>query len=87
MYYIFYDIFGEIIFTVFNYLYMKFYEIFSNTTFYISSIFIEDDEKYEKQKVDTDYKLANKEYENLQNNHLKILSYMNENKIPINPDS
>lgn len=85
--YIFYDIFGEIIFTVFNYLYMKSYELSSNTFFYISSIFIEDDEKYEKQKVDTDYKLANKEYENLQNNHLKILSYMNENKIPINPDS
>ena len=84
--YIFYDIFGEIIFTVFNYLYMKFYEIYKNTSFYINSYFIVDNEDYEKQKIDTDYKLANIEYENLQNNHLKILSYMNENKIPINPD-
>ena len=85
--YIFYDIFGEIIFTVFNYLYMKSYELSSNTFFYINSYFIVDNEEYEKQKADIDYKLANKEYENLQSNHLKILSYMNENKIPINPDS
>ena len=55
--------------------------------FYINSYFIVDNEEYEKQKADIDYKLANKEYENLQSNHLKILSYMNENKIPINPDS
>ena len=82
--YIFYDIFGETIFTVYNYLYMKFTEIFNNSYTYIISYIITDNEKYEKIKAETDYKLANIQYKNLEQNNFKILSYMNENKIPIN---
>lgn len=82
--YIFYDIFGETIFTVYNYLYMKFTEIFNNSYTYIISYIITDNEKYEKIKAETDYKLATIQYKNLEQNNFKILSYMNENKIPIN---
>jgi hypothetical protein len=81
--YIFYDIFGETIFTVFNYLYMKFFEIFYTFSTYIYYIFT-DIETYEKIKAENDYKLANKQYKNLEASNFKILSYMNEHKIPIN---
>ena len=82
--YIFYDIFGEIILTVYNYLYMKFIEIINNSYISIIGWTSVDNESYEKIKAETDYNLANIQYKNLEQNNLKILSYMNENKIPIN---
>jgi hypothetical protein len=83
--YIFYDIFGETIFTVYNYVSMKSYEIFYNTSAYLSTLG-EADEVYEKLKTDADYELANMQYKNLEQNKSKILTYMKEHNIPIKQD-
>ena len=83
--YIFYDIFGETIFTVYNYIYMKFNEIFYNTTVYLTTLG-EDDAVYQKRKTDADYELANMQYKNLEQNKSKILTYMKEHNIPIKED-
>jgi hypothetical protein len=82
--YIFYDIFGEIILTVYNYLYMKIIENISNLYISIIGWTSVDNESYEKIKAEIDYNLANIQYKNLEQNNLKILSYMAENKIPTN---
>ena len=68
---------------LYNYLYMKFFEIFYTFSTYIYYIFT-DIETYEKVKAEYDYKFANKQYKNLEASNFKILSYMNEHKIPIN---
>jgi len=83
--YIFYDIFGETIFTVYNYVSMKSYEIFYNTSAYLTTLG-EDDAVYEKRKTDADYELANMQYKNLEQNKSKILTYMKEHNIPIKQD-
>jgi hypothetical protein len=83
--YIFYDIFGETIFTVYNYVSMKSYEISYNTFAYLSTLG-EDDVVYEKRKTDADYNLANMQYKNLEQNKSKILTYMKEHNIPIKQD-
>ena len=80
--YIFYDIFGETIFTVYNYIYMKiYYEMSTNIYSSFMSIFNTEEEEYVRLKAETEYKLVNKQYENLKQNTLKISSYMNENNI------
>ena len=84
--YIFYDIFGETIFTVYNFIYMKTYEMYINISVYIISSFTQDNEDYIKAKAEADYDLVTKQYENLKQNTLKISSYMNEHNINKNPD-
>jgi hypothetical protein len=83
--YIFYDIFGETIFTVYNYVRMKFAEITYNTYAYLTTLG-EEDAVYEKRKTDADYELANMQYKNLEQNKSKILTYMKEHNIPIKQD-
>ena len=84
--YIFYDIFGETILTVYNFIYMKTYEIYINVGFKLMSITTEDNEGYEKLKAEADYNLVAKQYDNLKENTLKISTYMNQNNIRKNPN-
>jgi hypothetical protein len=80
--YIFYDIFGETIFTVYNYIYMKiYYEMSTNIYSSFMSIFNTEEEEYVQLKAETEYKLVNKQYENLKQNSLKVSSYINEHNI------
>jgi hypothetical protein len=80
--YIFYDIFGETIFTVYNYIYMKiYYEMSTNIYSSFMSIFKTEEEEYVQLKAETEYKLVNKQYENLKQNSLKVSSYINEHNI------
>ena len=77
--YIFYDIFGETILTVYNYLYMKFIEISSVIYRYVETSLATNDEEVNKINAEIDYKLAAIEYQNLNKNTQKLKTYINEN--------
>jgi hypothetical protein len=82
--YIFYDIFGETILTVYNFIYMKIseYHVYFNKM-YGPSIIPRNyhNEKHEDNyNADLDYKLSSLQYENLKNNKLKIDEYINSHK-------
>jgi hypothetical protein len=83
--YIFYDIFGETILTIYNFIYMKIteYHVYFNKM-YGPSIIPRNyyNEKHEDNyNADLDYKLSTLQYENLKNNKLKIDEYINSHKL------
>jgi hypothetical protein len=82
--YIFYDIFGETILTLYNFIYMKIseYHVYFNKM-YGPSIIPRNyhNEKHEDNyNADLDYKLSALQYENLKNNKLKIDEYIYSHK-------
>ena len=79
--YIFYDIFGETILTIYNYIYMKIteYHVYFNKIYGPSIIprnYI-NEKHQDNYNAELDYKLSSLQYENLKNNKLKIDEYIN----------
>ena len=84
--YVFYDIFGEIILTLYNFIYMKIaeYNVYFGKTYGPSIVprNFEGPAHQANYYADLDYKLASLQYENLKTNKLKIDDYISSHIIP-----
>ena len=81
--YIFYDIFGETILTLYNFIYMKIseYHVYFNKVYGPSIIprNYYNDKHEDNYNAELDYKLASLQFENLKANKLKIDEYISKN--------